>query len=471
MNQTKSHYILLLGVIGLFLCIVGPGLFSQGMFSDGLCYAGLAHNMANGIGSFWAPKFTETHDSLFFGHPPLALGLQALLFKLFGSSYLIERFYCLIMALTSGYLLFQIWSYFASKRSLFWLPMLFFTSISTITWGYSNNMLEITMLVFLLLGFLFYLKSVQSFSWIILSGICIALGVLSKGVFSLFIWGVPGFYFLITRKETFKIAFIKTLVLIVFTLGPILLIYYYNPEAKHLLDAHIDGQLFNSVQNVTTVESRFKIVQYFFNDFVFVLLEATAIIGLFLWITKSKINISQERFRNGVFLIIVGISGIAPIMISLKQRPFYMFSAMPFLALGIGLFLEPMAITLLTKVSSAMRKTIKVLSTFAFILGIGLSIYFSTQFTRDANKIHDIKTVLEHTGEFPQIRITQTLYPDWSLRAYLVRYGHGTFHTFNGTKEKMPYFMCKKPEIEEVPKEFQRMEIGLIDYELFERID
>ena len=59
---------------------------------DGLYYATIAKNLANGLGSFWQLYFTEL-DGVFYGHPPLAMGLQSILFSIFGDSIYIERAY------------------------------------------------------------------------------------------------------------------------------------------------------------------------------------------------------------------------------------------------------------------------------------------------------------------------------------------------------------------------------------------
>ncbi|MBQ7062028.1 MAG: hypothetical protein IJM88_01905, partial [Bacteroidales bacterium] len=46
-------------VAALFLLTVSNRLFSEGMFLDGLYYADVALNLAEGNGTFWAPQFTD----------------------------------------------------------------------------------------------------------------------------------------------------------------------------------------------------------------------------------------------------------------------------------------------------------------------------------------------------------------------------------------------------------------------------
>ena len=49
MEKNCSLHIL---VFSIFLGIVAPNLFSDGMFTDGLTYAVISRNMSEGLGSF-----------------------------------------------------------------------------------------------------------------------------------------------------------------------------------------------------------------------------------------------------------------------------------------------------------------------------------------------------------------------------------------------------------------------------------
>lgn len=46
------------------------------MFVDGVTYAAIARNLAQGNGSFWSPFYTATLYPQFFEHPPLGFALQ-----------------------------------------------------------------------------------------------------------------------------------------------------------------------------------------------------------------------------------------------------------------------------------------------------------------------------------------------------------------------------------------------------------
>ena len=76
----NNLYPFYLSVFGIILIIISPSLLSDGMFLDGLLYAVISKNLANGIEIF----STTPHQNIipyFFEHPPLAFGLQSLFLK------------------------------------------------------------------------------------------------------------------------------------------------------------------------------------------------------------------------------------------------------------------------------------------------------------------------------------------------------------------------------------------------------
>ena len=86
----------------VFSAVLLPILIQKGMFLDGVTYATISKNLANGYGSFWIPQYTQTHFSQFHEHPPLVFGLQSLFFKLLGDGFLTERIFTLFTAILTA---------------------------------------------------------------------------------------------------------------------------------------------------------------------------------------------------------------------------------------------------------------------------------------------------------------------------------------------------------------------------------
>lgn len=133
--KLKLHHYFYLFVGFLFLGIVSIDLFSDGMFVDGLLYADISRNMAEGLGSFWKPHFTEVIYPEFYEHPPLALGLQSIFFYVFGDSIYVERIYSLSTYIIVGYLIALIWKKLTGEKKTGWIPIFLWIITGGIAWG------------------------------------------------------------------------------------------------------------------------------------------------------------------------------------------------------------------------------------------------------------------------------------------------------------------------------------------------
>ena len=86
-----------------------PRLAHRGMFVDGVTYASIARNLAQGQGSFWSPFYTATIYPQFHEHPPLGFWLQSLWFRVLGDHLFVERLYAVTIGLATAVLLAAIY--------------------------------------------------------------------------------------------------------------------------------------------------------------------------------------------------------------------------------------------------------------------------------------------------------------------------------------------------------------------------
>ena len=128
---------------------------------DGLLYAAISNNMANGMGTFWKPYISDSLFPEFYEHPPLAIGLQSLWFRLFGDSILVERFYSLFTYLLIGIGIVGVWKQLGKSVKSGWIPLFFWLMVSNVIWAVSNGMLENTMAIFIMFSAWSYLKAIN----------------------------------------------------------------------------------------------------------------------------------------------------------------------------------------------------------------------------------------------------------------------------------------------------------------------
>lgn len=121
-NKNIYYYIF---IFSLFLGIAAPQVFSDGMFLDGLYYASIAHNLSKGFFDMWHLSFSPSFDVHFYGHPPLQMWLEALMYKYVADSIYVERIYSLLTYLISGFLIYKLWINIVKDRykKLGWLPL------------------------------------------------------------------------------------------------------------------------------------------------------------------------------------------------------------------------------------------------------------------------------------------------------------------------------------------------------------
>jgi 4-amino-4-deoxy-L-arabinose transferase-like glycosyltransferase len=397
------------------------------MFMDGLLYADISRNMAEGLGSFWKPHLTKTLFNEFYEHPPLALGLQSIFFNLFGDNIYVERFYSLLTYFIVGYLIVLIWSKLTRNKKTGWIPLFLWLSTSGITWAAANNMLENTMSIFVCLSVLFYLNSFETrrFLWLVLSGVSLFLGLLTKGFFCLYIWSVPFFIWAFMRKRSFPQMIIDNVIIVAFTILPIALLFFVVPEAQNNILNYFNKQVIGSIQNVQTVDSRFAIIGKFIISII-----TPLVIGLIIIIGSLKKKVKKtffnENLREALIFLAIVLSGVIPIMISMKQRSFYILTVYPLFSIGLAYYLYPIIKPVIDKLKTNQKgfKIFKGITVGIVFVSLVLSVSQVNRIGRDKDMILDSKAVVDIIGRNTTINICTEMYSIWSLHGYMSRYGN-----------------------------------------------
>jgi 4-amino-4-deoxy-L-arabinose transferase-like glycosyltransferase len=408
---------------GVFLLIVCQDIFSNGMFLDGLIYSTLSKNLADGIGTFWNPHFSSTFFPDFHEHPPLAFGIQSLFFTVLGESRFIDKLYSLVTLLIVGLIILRIWKNLGYKYG--WFPLFIWLITPTVFWTSYNNLLENTLTIFTSLSILFYLKNQENrnYLFLILSGFVLSLGFLTKGFVAFFPWTFPFLFWIFNKQKSFGKMLYDSAGILFFTLAPLLLLILFFPVPRLSLHTYIDNQVINSIKNVVTVDSRFDIIKRLFDE----LIPAAGLCVLFLvwgWIRKSSSIFIKENNKKALMFIFLGLSGVLPIMISMKQSGFYILPTYPFFAIGFGILMHPLLNSIFINMNYRSKGFLffKWIGYGIFFIGIILSIYFSDRYSRDMNKIKDTYSILPEIPEGSIINITPDMFEDWSLHGYFGRF-------------------------------------------------
>jgi 4-amino-4-deoxy-L-arabinose transferase-like glycosyltransferase len=418
-RETLPFYLF---AIAIFLILISQAFLSDGLFLDGLIYGTVAKNMAHGVGTFWDPHFTTTYLNHFHEHPPLGIGIQSIFFRILGDSRYTERIYSLLTFIITGFLLLKTWKTLGFENG--WLPLLLWLITPTVSWACTSNILENTLTIFTTLSVLLYLRSINHnrFLLLFLSGFMLALAFLTKGFIAFFPFAFPFLFYLFKRERNFFQMIIDSAVMFCSAIIPLLLLLLFSPAAKESITQYLEIQVIASLESANTVATRFYIFQRLCAELAPMLLLCESFF-LFARMKKFTSTITRSGLRDAAPFLLIGLAGVAPIMISLKQRGFYTLATYPWFAIGFAILIYPLVISVFSRINfrSAGFTFFRMMS-FAFLVtGITLCIYFSTTIGRDKTKLEDCYTVIKNIPEGSTINIDPRMAGDWSLHGYYQR--------------------------------------------------
>ena len=359
-------------------------------------------------------------------HPPLALGLNSLFYRLFGNYLIVDKIYSVFTLLVTASLVICIWKRTTNVSRLSWFPLLLWLLIPLVTWSSTNNVLENTMSIFVLLSVYMAIIGIQKHNDIfsILSGFFLFLAFLTKGFTGLFPLIFVIIYDFFYRERNIKQTIVSFLFVLLGLLVPCFILDLISPSFSEYITRYFNNQVVGSIENVTTVSSRFFIVWRLIQEMLVALI-LLVVISVIHRFAKKEFFVSNEKdddFRWFLVFLFLGLSGVLPIMVSMKQSGFYMLTALPFLGLALAHLFRKTLESLLQTLTKKVYNWIFVMSLFMLILGVGLNISFVGDYGRDEVFLKDMKLVLDEIGNEKTISITKKEKVMWEWHSYFARY-------------------------------------------------
>ncbi len=423
--------------IAVFIIAVLPSLIQDGMFIDGIQYAAVSKNWANGLGTFWSPYISQNWSqniysmgsNVFLENPPLVYAIQGLFFKIFGEGLYTERIYCLFTAILAIFLIANIWKLVTRGNSdiqkLSWLPVLFWVSMPIVFRSYQMNVQENTMGVFILASVYFVLKGLenkkQTYQHIILGGFLIFLATLCKGVTGLFPLATVGIYWLSGGKIKFLKAIVLSLILLVV---PVLLyiLVLLNDNALESLTFYYHSRLLERINNLPVVDSHFHVFLRLF----LALLPIIFVTGIAYITRRKKLNLNRQldEKRNIILFLLMGVAGSFPLALTLVQRDFYLGPSLPFYALAFALFVALYVADALKQFSQNVHlfRIFRVLSISLLVGGLVYTGFQVGKAGRDQDILYDTYLFGEIIEEGTRVHLMESQEDHWRLELYLIRY-------------------------------------------------
>lgn len=420
-NQKNCSAWLLIAAIGAALWL--PNLFALGMFIDGIVDAILAQSLYLHIGSFWEPKSQAISWS--WGTMPLSIYFLSVFYQILGDHFWVERLYSFLCALLQLGLIHQLWKiFFANEKAIkkqSWLPCLLWIICPLTGWCYGNNMMENTMTLFTTSAIIASLSFVRTSKNILLSSFLAALFLLlafiTKGPVAFFVFALPVPFIGVNENFKWQTA-IKISLLQLFFFLLLFVSLFSIPEAANFLHHYFEEQIKPSLGNSSPTDgARYSIlILLAITIFPFVLMSAFR-----FWATRKTMLNEKAYWR----FLLLGLCGSIPMMISNKQRQFYLLPAMVPFVIGFAIYLLPLVDWLNKKVKESWQQriipVIKYGSIATILLCIVLCFTQAETFVRDNDLLSDLQKVNTRTKNETVICADDVFFEQWKLKDYLLR--------------------------------------------------
>jgi hypothetical protein len=197
------------------------------------------------------------------------------------------------------------------------------------------------------------------------------------------------------------------------------------PSSFAYLKDYINLQVIGGGLHEATVSTRFYIVFSLLLQLIAPLVIFFIILIMSKIINKDKHKVFEFAPDKKRFLsfLILGLAGVLPIMLSVKQRDFYMLAALPFFALAFGHLSLSMVNTMLLEIKSKTRNWMMIASAVIMLVGIVLNVSHIGKYGRDEAFLVEMEKALKEIPENEIIEIKPEDFSQWSWHAYFMRYG------------------------------------------------
>jgi len=417
---------------------LAPRLVRRGLFLDGLTYATIARNLAEGRGRFWEPFYTATLYPAFHEHPPFAFWLQSLWFRALGDRWWVERVYCAAAAAAIAALTAWTWRLVVPKDSgegeetsppskakqpnadrCDWLPVLLWILVPVVSWTIVGNLLETTVSVFTSLAVASIVAggtaatTGRSMAAGALSGLAVVGAVLSKGPVGLFPLAAPLFLTLLptVRRRLASASAAQWVALLAVATA-----LAVNPPARGSIDQYVRHQLVASLAGQREVSGHsFTMLVALIPGVWLPMLIAAAVISI---AARSKAYPTGNDRRIALAFTLIGLSGSLPMLVSPKQSGYYLMPAVPFLAIGVAAFIRPIADTLVSRIQ---RRAVLIAAAIVALGATAISVSGLPALEREPARVAALDRLATSMPRDQTVGICPAVNGDWGLHAWFAR--------------------------------------------------
>lgn len=476
-NQASLYFI----VIGVFLLLISGSFLSEGLSNVGMNNAVVSQRMAEGFEGFWLPSLTTPGNIDRMNYLPLGYWIESQWYRVFGSnSFMAEKVYSVLTYFIIAALMIWIWYLIGMPRRTGWVPLMCWITIPIVSWSATNNLLESTMTIFVMLSVVFLIKSekatavirmrvavskaattymISQVVWVALAAIAMELAFMVKGFSGLFPIVLPLFFWLIVNREGAFYPWISMGFILLVWIVTMFVVVFISPDVYHHLYNYLHHQMIGGLLHVQTVASRFYII-YVLVVQAALPLAILAIISLLriksrpfyrfmlFWRHSEKLTaVEVEHSRMGWMMLALGLSGILPIMLGLKQQEFYIVPTLPFFALAMGCLIYDLIEDWLLNISKLANGVLVAIAVLVFGSGLILNISSIHKVNCNEELLSDMNVILPYLSEGEIVSASDEIIQYPEVAEYFYRYKQITFDSMPGRQHFISMYVDASKEI------------------------
>ena len=346
LSRLSTAKILFFFVLTVYFLLLGHKLMRIGIHGDGLEYATVAMNMADGMGTFWKPYLDDHVHPVFHEHPPLVFWIQSIFFRIFGDGLYLESFYG---ALVGPVILLCMALFWRRVRGDFqlspagsWWPVLLMVSLPIYTYLMQTNRLTCTYTVLAILPTYASYCSMSGERHMILfsllSGVLIYLGFIAKGPVAFFTFAVPAIAW-IALKAKFSRAVVSTLLALGAFALALAATFYFFPESRDFWKGFWQAQVVASLKSQRAAgDTHWHLIERWAAEMAV----PVGVAVFFMILTRTSWRDVRGN-RQALFFLLIGLASSLPFLISTRQHVRYIFQSFPFYVLSLAFATDSIA--------------------------------------------------------------------------------------------------------------------------------
>ncbi|MCB0812438.1 MAG: hypothetical protein KDB87_04645, partial [Flavobacteriales bacterium] len=216
-----------------------------------------------------------------------------------------------------------------------------------------------------------------------------------------------------------------------------------------------EKRLLHRIAEVPTVDYRLASLEMLFSNLIGPLVLSAVV----WWVGGGKaVTGDADRRRESLALLLVGLSGVLPLMLTMVQKSFYMGAALPIMALAVA---RPFHRQVESIVDRAIHQPViqKVVRGIGIVLIIGAFVGAVALFGspgRDAELLGDVQRIGEVVPPGTTVGVPIGMWDDWSLQTYLMRY-HSI--SVDATVAEYPWYITGKDGVPPLPDAYRQLDI------------